>query len=237
MLVWLASYPRSGNTFLRILLHRLYGVRTSVVYDIDGVAERLGPDMVGFRRCRDSLDAMRESTELHFVKTHRQRDDDVDESDKAVCLVRDGRDSLVSWARLECEKPGRSFRVELDQMIERETRRGTGSWGNNVLSWLQPSAQQRVVLRFEDLVSEPSESLRRTLARLAIGLTRRAGSEAPTFAELHHVDPRFFRRGQIGTYRDELPDDLHDLFWSRPDNVTAMALLGYGPAARRADAP
>ncbi|AVT38598.1 sulfotransferase domain-containing protein [Plantactinospora sp. BB1] len=237
MLVWLASYPRSGNTFLRILLHRLYGVRTSAVYDIDGVAERLGPDMVGFRRRQDSLDAMRESAELHFVKTHRQRDDDVDESDRAVCLVRDGRDALVSWARLESEKPGRSFRVELEQMIRREAPRGTGSWGNNVLSWLRPSAQQRVVLRFEDLVSEPSESLRRTLARLAVSLPPRAGGDAPSFAALHQVGPRFFRRGQIGTYRDELPGDLHDLFWSRPANVTAMALLGYGYAAGRADGP
>jgi len=31
----------------------------------------------------------------------------------------------------------------------------------------------------------------------------------PTFAELHHVDDRFFRRGFSGTYRDELPEDLY----------------------------
>jgi hypothetical protein len=26
-----------------------------------------------------------------------------------------------------------------------------------------------------------------------------------------------------------MPDDLHELFWSRPDNREAMRLLGYAP--------
>lgn len=41
------------------------------------------------------------------------------------------------------------------------------------------------------------------------------------------VDPLFFRRSVIGTHRNELPDDLHSLFWSRPENRDAMSLLGY----------
>lgn len=48
MIVWLSSFPRSGNTFLRIVLHRMYGLRTSVVYDYDGVAERIGRLLVGY---------------------------------------------------------------------------------------------------------------------------------------------------------------------------------------------
>jgi hypothetical protein len=58
MIVWLASFPRSGNTFLRIVLHRLYGVRTSTVYDVDGVAERLGKDLIGFTDRSGSLSDM-----------------------------------------------------------------------------------------------------------------------------------------------------------------------------------
>ena len=61
MIVWLASFPRSGNTFLRILLHRLYRVRSSVVYDVDGVAERLGESLVGFEQQPMSYDEMRAS--------------------------------------------------------------------------------------------------------------------------------------------------------------------------------
>jgi hypothetical protein len=50
VIVWLASYPRSGNTFLRVVLHNLYGVPTYSVYeDDDPVAERVGPALVGYR--------------------------------------------------------------------------------------------------------------------------------------------------------------------------------------------
>ncbi len=50
MIVWLASYPRSGNTFLRLVLHRLFGVPTYSVYeDDDPVAQRVGPELVGYR--------------------------------------------------------------------------------------------------------------------------------------------------------------------------------------------
>jgi hypothetical protein len=49
----------------------------------------------------------------------------------------------------------------------------------------------------------------------------------PSFAELQRADDRFFRRGHTATHRDELPDELHELFWSQPDNKAAMQLLGY----------
>jgi len=33
MIVWLASYPRSGNTALRVLLNRVFGLETLSLYD------------------------------------------------------------------------------------------------------------------------------------------------------------------------------------------------------------
>ena len=228
MLVWVASYPRSGNTFLRIVMHQLYGVRTSTIYDFDGVAERLDAEMIGFEERPASLADMRASKQVHFVKTHRPRDADADERDRAICLVRDGRDSLVSWARMEAEKPGRDFRSEALWMINRDDRQGTASWGRNVLSWSQPSAPHRVVLRYENLVSDPSGEVERVMNELVPHLRPTAGASVPSFAELQGVDHGFFRRGRTGSHRDELPADLHRLFWSRPDNVRAMAQLGYG---------
>jgi hypothetical protein len=41
MIVWLASFPRSGNTMLRILLHRFYGRLSYSLYEegaVDGTA-------------------------------------------------------------------------------------------------------------------------------------------------------------------------------------------------------
>ena len=226
MIVWVASFPRSGNTFLRIVLKHLYGVRTSVVYDYDGVAERVGAELVGFAERPAPFEAMRDSGEVHFVKTHRRRDNGTGPADPAICLVRDGRDALVSWARLNSEAdPGR-YETELRGLITGQS--GSGTWGANVLSWLRPPAPQRMPLRYEDLVRDPRAAVEPIVAALTPGRPVLPDARIPSFAELQRADPRFFRRGLTGTHRDELPGELHELFWSQADNRAAMELLGYG---------
>jgi hypothetical protein len=98
VVIWLTSYPRSGNTFLRVVLHSLYGVPTySVYHDDDPVAQRVGPDLVGYRPLPDDREALSASAEAYFVKTHKRRKAD---GHPAICLVRDGRDAAVANARL-----------------------------------------------------------------------------------------------------------------------------------------
>lgn len=209
------------------MLNRLYGVRTSVIYDVDHVAKRLGAHLVGFEERPASLDAMRESTEVYFVKTHRQRGREVDEMDRAICLVRDGRDALVSWARLNSDGDPARFATELRAMVTRRDQEGTGSWGRNVLSWLRPPAPHRVVLRYEKLTREPRRAVEESMAALLPQMQPNAHARIPSFAELGRVDDRFFRRGRAGTHREEMSDELHMLFWSNPDNITAMSILGH----------
>jgi hypothetical protein len=227
VIVWVASFPRSGNTFLRIVLRNLYGIRTSVVYDVDGVAERLGADLVGFTPRPAAIEVMRDADEIHFIKTHRQRDEQVEDTDPAICLVRDGRDALVSWARLNTESDPARYGTELETMITRRSPTGTGGWGGNVLSWLQPPAPHRQLLRYEDLVRDPRRAVERVMTFVVPERAASSDASIPSFAELRRTDDRFFRRGSTGTHRDELPGDLHRLFWSQPDNRAAMRLLGY----------
>jgi hypothetical protein len=227
VIVWVASFPRSGNTFLRIVLHRLYGVETSTVYDVDGVAERLGKGLIGFAERPGSLAEMRADDQSHFVKTHRRRDADAEEGDRAICLVRDGRDALVSWARQASEDDPGTYEDELRSRIVRVSGGGTRSWGTNVLSWLLPPAPQRVVLRYEDLIRDPYAAVAPIIATVAPELGRRPGAVIPSLDELRGHDDLFFRRGRVGSHQDEMPAELHRLFWSRADNVAAMELLGY----------
>lgn len=224
VIVWLASFPRSGNTYLRIVLNRLYGVRTSVVYDIDGVASRLGEALVGYQDRPASYAAMRQSDVVYFIKTHRKRDARVEEADQAVCLVRDGRDALVSWARQRSENDPGSYRSTLRDMIDASAATSTGSWGGNILSWLQPSS---TLVRFEALVADPHAIAAQIIDEVA-PRPMQCDAQLPSFRELQRVDPLFFRRGTTASYREELPDDLESLFWAQPDNREAMARLGYG---------
>ena len=46
-------------------------------------------------------------------------------------------------------------------------------------------------------------------------------------SDIPELDDDFFRRGLVGSHRDELSDDLHELFWAHPDNAAAMHRLGY----------
>jgi hypothetical protein len=58
----------------------------------------------------------------------------------------------------------------------------------------------------------------------------------PTFAsgrldELHGIDAEFIRRGVPRAWREELPAELHELFWSVAENAEGMLRAGYGGRA------
>lgn len=227
MIVWIASYPRSGNTFLRLLLHRLYGLTSSTVYDVDGVAVRLGADFVGYRKHTASLGELRKSDAVHLIKTHRPFDESVTSADRAICLFRDGRDATVSWAHQRAEQSGREAAAELSDLVLHPERVGAGSWGTNVLSWLQTPVPVREIVHFHELVVDPVEIVARVVESLDLGLPRTPGSTDPSFEELHAIDPGFFRRGHVGTHLDEMDPRLQEMFLAVGDNRQALEQLGY----------
>lgn len=95
MIIWLASYPRSGSTFCRLMLHRMYGINT---YSKSGDNFFLANDMsdtIGVAPLPRHFDDLDRDEAIHFVKTHDLPTD----NRPAIYLVRDGRDSLVSYAR------------------------------------------------------------------------------------------------------------------------------------------
>ncbi len=75
MIVWLASYPRSGNTLLRILLRQVFDIRT---YSLAGTKElsRFGSEvseLVGNMNTEWTADienSARLTSTTSFVKTH-----------------------------------------------------------------------------------------------------------------------------------------------------------------------
>jgi hypothetical protein len=233
VIVWLSSFPRSGNTFFRVALHRLYQVPTYVVYDVDGVAEQVGTELMDARDRPTSFEQMRASSEVYFVKTHRQRNDPViTGQDRAICLVRDGRDCVVSWARMNTAHLAdqadysEHFAAEAHSIITRRSG-GTGGWGQNVLSWQQSKAPAPVWIRFEDLIADPRRIIEAAINEVAPGQKPADAASIPSFEDLQEHDSAFFRAGRTGTHKTELPPALHGLFWAQPDNRTAMQHLGY----------
>jgi hypothetical protein len=105
------------------------------------------------------------------------------------------------------------------------SNRHFGGWSRNVLAWKQRTAPT-VIVRYEDLVANPEAVLRDALSTVGHWhLPSDSGTTVPSFQDLHQAVPWFFRKGKVGAWRDEMPSNLHDLFWER--HREAMVALDY----------
>jgi len=112
MIVWLASFPRSGNTFFRIVSHNVFDISTySGFQSGNSDLDRVGiGDITGHKQLPEELESAlktnneslwspyHESKEIYLIKTHARRDELFSTRLPTVLLVRDGRDAYVSLA-------------------------------------------------------------------------------------------------------------------------------------------
>ncbi len=218
MVIWLASYPRSGSTLARIATRYSFHLPTKTIYtgpetDTDIVMRKL---VVG-ERTYITFAEMAASPDPYIVKTHELPPEN---DHPAVYLVRDGRDTLVSYAHfilytangIEVGSDRAAFLRVLREIITSNDH--FGGWGPNALAWQQRKAPTATI-RFEDPVADPGAVLQQALATLGQEAAVRGGESMPSFEDLHAVIPWFFRKGKVGAWRDEMPDELHKLFWER----------------------
>lgn len=259
MIVWLASYPRSGNTMTRLLMHYMYDVPTYDIYFTSPSDEFLQQDKLANLVGLKPLESMRELVESQdycFVKTHELPSDD----HPAIYIIRDGRDSLISHAhfimafsRFKIGFVGRIF-AQFIEMVrgaavdKKESDRrafldilrrlvsghpGYGSWSKHVSAWSSRQAPTAII-RYEDLLVDPIATVQGAVTRLGIKLQKPKRTEPMSFPSLQKLDSRFFRKGKSGSYKDEMPSDIEELFWKH--NGDAMRALGYanGPLRKAA---
>lgn len=220
MIIWVASYPRSGNTFFRVLLKSLYGVESYSIYD-DPLFETLGAsDAVGHAKRTKSMDSMENSRDIYFVKTHELPHDDL----PAIYLLRDGRAAMISFAHyirdFEHTPPSkwerwlkreRSFEKIVANLITDRTRHG--GWSGHVRAWQsRPKSALTIMIRYEDLIEDPLGVMTNVIPRIAPSLERSEISSIPTFSELQENWPQFFRRGTKDGWKQELSPALQNKF-------------------------
>jgi hypothetical protein len=255
-IVWLASYPKSGNTWLRAFLHNLLR-NPEEAYDINRIADftlgdsdlrwYLGPigrppgdwtrEEVG--RVRASVHATMTGAfpDSVFVKTHNALVADrtgpmitLAETAAAIYLVRNPLDVAVSFA----DHLGKSLDETIDFMAdpgaeslntERAVYQIYRSWSEHVLSWTERPHPGLHVLRYEDMLAEPTgtfravarflgldpprprleRAIRRSSFRVLQEQERRHG-----FAERSPLAAKFFREGKAGQWRRALTPEQAD---------------------------
>ena len=187
MIVWIASYPKSGNTWVRSFL-------TSYLYD---KKEKFNLDTLDnidqFPRLKNFLDIDEEpnnlleisklwitaqnrinlSNDVTFLKTHHamctiqnnpftNRDNTLG----AIYIVRDPRDVVISYSghlnsnykeTIEGMVSGKMQTVLVDDKKERALAL-IGNWSENYNSWKNFNLKKKIIVRYEDLVNKPFES-------------------------------------------------------------------------------
>lgn len=187
-LVWLASYPKSGNTWVRAFLHN-YIVNAETPHSINqlvdfSVAECataffgtpgtiFSPQQVQALRPQVHAHLTTLHDDLVFVKTHNANlvVHDVPLCTQAVTagaiyIVRDPRDVALSYAAFT----GKS----VDEIIDFMAHDGAAnesdgaqvfellsSWSRHAVSWV--AAPNRLLVRYEDLLADPQRGFARMI--------------------------------------------------------------------------
>ncbi|WP_417592614.1 glycosyltransferase [Owenweeksia hongkongensis] len=223
-MIWLSSFPRSGNTFFRNVLFEVYGLESSSFYENVG----------------EPVNYM----DFPFVKTHMRPHElqPLDLNIPAVHLVRDGRDALVSMAhqRKDIYEPDSDFRGNFLEALVAAEESYFGGWSLNVEDWL---SRADVLIRFEDLIENPIAQLERL--RSIYELPEPNVEKLPGFKDLKFGAPQYgrgkrvagneqeeleivrksFRKGKAYGWKEELDRELQNIFWSYHRNM--MDRLGY----------
>lgn len=206
--VWLASYPRSGNTLLRAMLHSCFGIRSTSVYRGD-----LGYNCDLERYAGHvELDACRSIRLNHDgllpVKTHRPPFD----SAPAIYIVRDGRAASVSlWEFMGCS-------MSLKDVILGNHQFGT--WSDHLNAWKPWERPQTLFLKYEEVLADTTNNL----AQLSRFLDREIiSNRLPERSDIAHLDGHWVR-----DYSDwSTKMAKHELDWFFSVNGEMMRTLGY----------
>ncbi|MBS3955227.1 MAG: sulfotransferase domain-containing protein [Methylomicrobium sp.] len=140
--IWLASYPRSGNTFLRTILWQCFGLRSASIYPNDlGGNSRLEAYVGHFEYEPDKHACYPESGPL-LVKTHEYPQDD----HPAIYVIRDGRAACVSLRNFYKNS------LSLEAVVEGQHQ--FGIWSNHVKSWNPWARPNTLLLEYENMIND-----------------------------------------------------------------------------------
>lgn len=220
-MITLASYMRSGNTFLRNVLYEVYGIE-SATYLTAG----RGPD----ENWQDYPVVKTHLLPAELPEALAQR--------PVVYLIRDGRDSMVSCAHYwkDIVRPESTFEQNILEVIYAAEGSYFGGWSKHVEQWVVRAV---IVIRFEDLIRDPLGQCQRLAPYLDLSNAR--PERLPDFKSQKQGEPQYgsgkgkpvanlagkwFRRGQVGSWRDELNEAQHELMWHLHGET--MEVFGYG---------
>ncbi|MEQ9008593.1 MAG: sulfotransferase domain-containing protein [Ekhidna sp.] len=215
MIIWLASYPRSGNTLMRTVLQKCMN-KPSYDDQIDEGLRSLysskeAEKIIGHRSVQSEwsrfYQAASESKEVTFVKTHRYPIDD----QPAIYIVRDGRNAISSYSKFHSDFLSNEAVTLLGLICGLDEY---GSWSEHIDAWDPLNRHNTLLFRFEDILDID----RKRIDEIA-NFINHTGDINPwenPFNQLQGEIPNFFREGKV----------TWDNSWSKLTNSIYFQLHG-----------
>lgn len=255
-IIWLASYPKSGNTWFRCFLSALIDQEVNInklktdgifssrrlfdlTFDIDG--RLLDEAEIKNRMPRVIRYYAEHAQKLQFCKIHdayslNNKGKPIipeDVSDIVIYLIRNPLDVVASYANHmnnTIDKAIKSMNNDLGYLAKQAKGHNIGnqfpqlmySWSGHVQSWQDQGKIKVITIRYEDMKLNPLETFTRAVSAIgieastdqikqAIDLTQfekiKELEETHGFKEKNINSPHFFRKGQVGGYREELTEE------------------------------
>jgi hypothetical protein len=228
--IFIAGYPKSGNTWMQNLIAGVvFGIDTRIAPD--ALIQSIVPDVHYVSHYRRFLPVM-------FFKTH---DLPRPQHRRVIYLVRDGRDAMVSYFHHLTAVTGAT--PDFQNVITTGAGLFPCRWHEHVEGWIEnPHGAELMTISYEALKDNAVAELAR-LCEFA-GL-KRSRETLETVA--HHCsfdamrdkekrlgwddggawpkDKPFVRRGEVGSFQDEMPQTVLDAFTIL--SGSALKRMGY----------
>jgi hypothetical protein len=211
-LVWLASYPKSGNTWLRAFLANYFikspgpvsinemqlisfGDSSAPAYAELGGTDpaRLTPAQIAAIRQRHLARVSRRG-QVNFVKTHNAHVRvgghwliPARLTMAAVYILRDPRDLVISYAdHFKLDLAAAAASINNPRNIvptnPRTVTQFLGSWSAHVRSWTGARDLRVLTLRYEDMLADPQAQFEKVLRLIGAPMDREALTRATEFS-------------------------------------------------------
>jgi len=226
--VFLCSYPKSGNTWMRFLLANMLNPNEDISFrNIDTMVPEIARSPVDLNQCRSRP----------IMKTHWPY---LEIFPKTIYIYRDPRDALISYYHYA--KKNNWFSADFSTFIRSEMANQYGDWGLHVNAALRMESQypDRVLLiQYEEMLVQSTLQTARLARYIGLHLSAQqisVASALSSFENLQAMEQRtggersveqqgFFRSGTAGGWKNTL--SCGDVEWINEKFRQPMLELGY----------
>lgn len=226
--IWLTSFPRSGNSWFRVILGNIINLieqdgQTVDLQTLEALVPSLGLSNLQKPWTYRSLP--------RFIKTHQPyRSLFFQKPRRTVLIVRDPRDALISYFDLAQKSKVLNYNQTFSQFI-RHPHYGMQSWIRHYQSW-QPHAT--IVIYYESLRQDPQATLRTAFSTLHIPCEEAIIQEAIQRSSLEKLKKQEVESGirDAGRYRSDFRAVRHGQSRSWLDSFSTEDLAYYQQICR-----